>query len=160
VELRTKKQAAEFLGVSTRGIERAVRRGHLQALYRPGKHGLAAWFASDDLESFRDLQHARMPLGFAVKPPVDTGFTIGTIRPLPPPEGETGGRSPSPRRRTVNDVPITQRLTLNIEDAASLSGLPRQFLVANVQSGKLKAIKVGRSWFVKRTDLDAFVSEL
>ena len=160
MELRTKKQAAEFLGVSTRAVERAVRRGQLQAQYRPGRHGLTAWFSSADLETYRDLQYARTPLGFAVKPPADSGFTIGTITPLAPPEGEQGRHSPSPRRRIANDVPIPQRLTLNIEDAASLSGLPGQFLVENIQSGKLKAIKIGRSWFVKRTDLDTFVSGL
>ena len=34
MELKSKREAAEILGLSTRGVERAVRRGHLTVLYR------------------------------------------------------------------------------------------------------------------------------
>jgi len=44
-----------MLGVSTRGIERAVRRGQLTVQYRDSKHGKKAWFRPADLERYRSL---------------------------------------------------------------------------------------------------------
>jgi excisionase family DNA binding protein len=57
-------------------------------------------------------------------------------------------------------VPIVDRLTLTLAEAAQLSGLPRKFLVESVRSGVLKSVKVGRMAFIKRSDLNLFVQSL
>jgi excisionase family DNA binding protein len=57
-------------------------------------------------------------------------------------------------------VPIADRLTLSVDDAAQLSGLPRSFVLKSIHDDKLKAIRIGRSYHVKRSDLDRFVQEL
>lgn len=160
VQLRSKKQAAEFLGVSTRAIERAVRRGHLPAQYRPGKHGRMAWFAAEDLSRYRNFQNVRAPLGFTsavIDARRDPSIAIGAITPLASLEGQ-GDSSQHAHR--VNPVPLYRRLMLSIADAALLSGLPRQFLLASIQSEKLKGVKIGRAVFVKRLDLETFVAGL
>ena len=160
VQLKSKKQAAEFLGVSTRAIERAVRRGHLPAQYRPGKHGRMAWFAPEDLSRYRNFQQVRAPLGFTsavLEPKRQSGITIGTITPLAALETEL---NPAGRKQSVNPVPLNQRLMLSIADAALLSGLPRNFLLESIQSEKLKGVKIGRSVLVKRLDLETFVARL
>src|SRR5579859_1404700 len=64
MELKSKREAAELLGVSTRGIERAVRRGHLNVVYHDSKHGKKAWFSAAELERYRQQQQARGPVGF------------------------------------------------------------------------------------------------
>ena len=160
MQLRSKKQAAEFLGISTRAIERAVRRGHLVAQYRPSKHGRMAWFASEDLARYRNFQQVRAPLGFSsavVKAPNEGAFTIGTVTPIAPAEREV---TPSQSDSSKNVVPLNERLMLSVAEALRLSGLPRQFLVSSIQSKKLKSVKIGRSTFVKRSDLEAFVKGL
>ena len=155
MELKSKREAAELLGVSTRGIERAVRRGHLNVVYHHSKHGKKAWFSPGDLERYRQQQQARGPVGFM------TGWcggpTIGTVIPMvdmqPRPATE-------PPRRMAKTVPIVDRLTLTIAEAAQLSGLPRKFLAESVRSGTLKSVKVGRISFIKRSDLNEFVQSL
>lgn len=152
----SKREAAELLGVSTRGIERAVRRGHLNVVYHDSKHGKKAWFSPGDLERYRAQQLARSPVGFMTGS--SGGPTIGTVIPMvemqPRPLAE-------PQRRTMaKTVPIVDRLALTIAEAAQLSGLPRKFLVESVRSGTLKSAKVGRIAFIKRSDLNEFVQRL
>ena len=57
-------------------------------------------------------------------------------------------------------VPIAERLALTIDDAVQLSGLPRSFIVENINAGKLKAITIGRRHYIKRADLNEFVDKL
>jgi excisionase family DNA binding protein len=159
MELKSKREAAEMLGLSTRGVERAVRRGQLTVLYRDSKHGKTAWFRPHELEQYRELQQARGPVGFTsgipFRPPGNSP-PVGTLIPTVDLERR---REPEPQRG-ANRVPISDRLTLSVDDAAQLSGLPRSFIVKNIHSGQLKAIRIGRSYHVKRYDLDEFVHQL
>jgi len=159
MELISKREAAELLGVSTRGVERAVRRGHLPVVYRESKHGRKAWFSPSELERYRVQQQARGPVGFLsvpVPPLVPVSPPIGTL--IPAVEARP---APEPGRRSMQKtVPIVDRLTLTVAEAAQLSGLPRKFLVEGVRSGALKSVKVGRTPFIKRTDLNEFVHNL
>ena len=168
MQLKSKKDAAELLGVSTRAIERAVRRGHLVAQYRPSKHGRMAWFAAHDLARYRELQQSRTAFGFAsvgftsaaMKPPVDAAFTVGTITPLAPAEDERHRQPQHRHEPTANIVPLNQRLTLSLAEAAQLAGLPRHFLLENIEAKKLKAVRIGRLLYLKRSELEAFVAGL
>jgi hypothetical protein len=156
VDLISKRQAAELLGVSTRGVERAVRRGQLNVIYRDSKHGKKAWFSPGDIERYRSHQEARSsPVGFFTS---GSGPTIGTLIPAvnadPRPSPEAARRSPP------KTVPLVDRLTLTLAEAAQLSGLPRKFLAGSMRSGALKSVKIGRIAFIKRSDLNDFVQNL
>jgi excisionase family DNA binding protein len=159
MELKSKREAAELLGVSTRGVERAVRRGHLTVLYRDSKHGKKAWFSLQEIERYKQLQQARGPVGFTSgipgQPP-GTGPMVGTLIPMV----EMEPRRHKGRDLGANAVPIADRLTLSVDEAGHLSGLPRSFIINSIHTGKLKAIKIGRSYHVKRSDLDRFVQAL
>ena len=150
MELKSKREAAEILGLSTRGIERAVRRGHLTVLYRDSKHGKKAWFDPQELGRYSEIQQARGPVGFTSgipdQPQVGTLIPLVEIKSQPKPE--------------ANAVPLADRLTLSVDETAQLSGLPRSFIIKNIHDGKLKAIRIGRSYHVKRSDLDQFVQGL
>lgn len=159
MELKSKREAAEILGLSTRGVERAVRRGQLTVVYRDSKHGKKAWFSPQELGRYRELQQARGPVGFTsgipFRPPGNSP-PVGTL--IPSVDFEPR-RKPEPKQE-ANWVPIAERLTLNIDETALLSGLPRSFIVKSIHSGKLRATRIGRSYHVKRRDLDQFVHEL
>jgi excisionase family DNA binding protein len=165
MELKSKREAAEMLGVSTRGIERAVRRGQLTVEYRDSKHGKKAWFNSTDLERYRRHQAERVPMGFTtISPPQPTPTVptptvpmIGAVVPMV--DMETWPRKDK-RKASQNPVPIADRLTLTMGEAAHLSGLPRSFIAKNIHDGTLKGIRIGRSYHVKRSDLDQFVQVL
>jgi excisionase family DNA binding protein len=154
MELMAKREAAELLGLSTRGIERAVRRGQLTVVYRDSKHGKTAWFSPPELEQYRQLQQARGPVGFTSGIPPQP--VVGTLVPVV----EMEPRRKAERKQEANAVPIADRLTLNLEEAAHLAGLPRSFIVKSIHSGKLKAVRIGRSFHVKRSDLNQFVQGL
>jgi excisionase family DNA binding protein len=156
MELKSKREAAELLGVSTRGIERAVRRGCLKAIYHDSKHGKKAWFSPGDLERYRQQQQARGPVGFMTGS--SGGPTIGTVIPMVEMQPRTSAEPP--RRTMSKTVPIVDRLTLTIAEAAQLSGLPRKFVVDSVRTGALKSVKISRIAFIKRSDLNEFVQSL
>jgi excisionase family DNA binding protein len=159
MELKSKREAAKVLSLSTRGIERAVRRGQLTVLYRDSKHGKTAWFSPEELKQYKELQEARRSVGFTSGipgPPPGNGPMVGTLIPMV----EMESRRQMERRRGANPVPIADRLALSLDEAAQLSGLPRTFLVKNIHDGKLTAVRVGRSYLVKRSELNRFVQEL
>jgi excisionase family DNA binding protein len=151
--MKSKREAAELLGVSTRAVERAVRRGHLSVVYRQSKHGRKAWFSPADLERYRQHQEARVPVGFMT----GAGPTVGTLIPMV--DMQPRDQPPTVSRR-ANGVPIGERLTLTLADAAQLSGLPRSFISRNVREGRLRSVKIGRTVFVKRSELNEFVASL
>src|SRR5690348_7145724 len=85
MNLISKREAAAMLSLSTRGIERAVRRGHLAVEYQNGKHGRKAWFRAADLERYRRHQEMRGPVGFipGVPPQQPPGApAVGTLVPM------------------------------------------------------------------------------
>lgn len=159
MELKSKRQAAEVLGLSTRGVERAVARGHLTVVYRDSKHGKQAWFNAADLERLKLAQDGRGKVGFtsgiSFTPP-GPGPTVGTLVPMV----EIEPRHRKAGKNETQTVAVADRLVLTVEDAANLAGLPRSFIVANIHSGKLKSISIGRRHYVKRADLNHFVDQL
>lgn len=57
-------------------------------------------------------------------------------------------------------VRIAEQLTLSLKEAAQLAGLPRIFIEQSVETGKLKAFKIGTASYIKRSDLEAFIKSL
>jgi len=159
MELKSKREAAEMLGLSTRGIERAVRRGHLTVLYRDSKHGKQAWFQPQELDRLKMVQQGRSSVGFTSgippRPELPGAPAVGTLVPMVEihPRHKNRDREPA-------GVPIADRLTLTVDDAVELSGLPRSFIVENIRTEKLKAINIGRRHYIKRADLNQFVDRL
>jgi len=166
MELKSKREAAEMLGVSTRGIERAVRRGHLAVQYHDSKHGKKAWFSPVDLQRYQRRQETRAPMGFTPLPvqqlpPPSPGPTIGAIIPMVDlADWPRKGKDKDKPKQADNPVPIADRLTLRLQEAVQLSGLPHTFLVESIRQGKLKSITIGRRHYVKRADLNEFVQAL
>lgn len=150
-----------MLGISTRGIERAVRRGQLAVQYQPGRYGRTAWFNAVDLRRYHQIQQTRFPVGFTsaiTKPPADPGLTVGNVTPMVDVE-------PWPEKKPVhtekeNKVRIAEQLALTLKEAAQLAGLPRRFIEQSVEAGKLKAFKIGTASYIKRSDLEAFIQSL
>jgi excisionase family DNA binding protein len=160
MEMKSKREAAQMLGVSTRAIERAVRRGQLAVQYRDSKHGKKAWFRPADLHGYRRHQEERSPMGFTPLTPkqvLPPNPTVGALVPMVEIESwpKKGKHKPSD-----NPVPIADRLTLRLNEAVQLSGLPHTYILENIRSGKLKAIRIGRAWHIKRSDLSDFVQSL
>ncbi len=55
---------------------------------------------------------------------------------------------------------LAHKLTLNLAEAARISGLSTNHLRAAIHNGKLKARIVGRGWKVKPEELRAYVGKV
>lgn len=60
------------------------------------------------------------------------------------------------RRR--NDVPLTEKLALTLEEATALSAIGRTRLYAAIERGELRAKKDGRRTMILRADLVAYLN--
>jgi excisionase family DNA binding protein len=171
-----KKEAAEFLGVSTRAIERYAAKGKVSVSYTRNKTGQSlAEFSDEDLRRLKDeLQQAPYPQRPAVEVKITDRHDI--------PDNGNGHRSQALMPRNLVDfaellsvgigkqilatlgssspVPISDKLTLSLSEASHLSGLSRGFLTEAIHGKRLKAAKRGRGWNIKRADLDSYVKKL
>jgi len=57
-------------------------------------------------------------------------------------------------------VPIADKLLLTVTEVQALTGLSKDVLRDAISDGTLKAKLIGRSWRVKRSDLEEFVATL
>ncbi|MEO1433574.1 MAG: helix-turn-helix domain-containing protein [Cyanobacteria bacterium J06632_19] len=165
-----KKQAAEYLGVSVRALERYVQQGKLTVRYEKGKTRPTANFDQTELEAFKE--ELNQP---TIKPAVESRqiatevYDETSIAPINVAEfGEftvvdrlagmvemlitRGDKKPT--------VPIESKILLTLDEAQAMTGLSKGYLREAINQGYLKAKQIGKSWRVKRSDLDDFIEDL
>jgi len=168
-----KKQAAEFLGVSVRALERYVQQGKLTVRYEKGKTRPTANFDQTELEAFK--AQLNQP---TIKPAIEsrqtsTNFNNGThttdIQPVNVADFDEltvvdrlagmvemlinrGDKKPA--------VPIESKILLTLDEAQAMTGLSKGYLREAIEQEKLNAKVIGKSWRVKRSDLDNFIENL
>jgi excisionase family DNA binding protein len=163
-----KTEAAEFLNVSTRALERYVAAGRVASFYERGKTGKVLAFDADELERFKTELEA--PTSRAIALP-DKAPTQPTSRALAKPDGAANAFNADALvvlaqlisdsvRQAAPVVPIDAKLLLSLAEAQALTGLSRNTLRAAIDAGKLKAKRIGRGWKVKRRDLDSWIEKL
>lgn len=159
----TKAEVAEFLGVSKRAVERYVQEGKLNIHYKKGRTNRVAIFDETEvraLKAEREVIEQRTP---SVKSSASSASYQKALTEIVERVAVRVARAileeQGPERRQI--VPIEAKLTLNLKEAANLSGLSIEFLTEAINSKKLKAAQ-GRSqgWNIKRADLDDFVKKL
>ncbi|MEM6404190.1 MAG: helix-turn-helix domain-containing protein, partial [Cyanobacteria bacterium P01_D01_bin.116] len=57
-------------------------------------------------------------------------------------------------------VPIESKILLTLDEAQAMTGLSKSYLREAIGQGSLNAKQIGKSWRVKRCDLDNFVENL
>ncbi|MBD2296847.1 helix-turn-helix domain-containing protein [Anabaena sphaerica FACHB-251] len=176
-----KQEAAEFLGVSVRALERYVQQGRISVKYEKGKTRPTANFEQAELEAFREElnQPSVKPAFESRQTATDESRQIATDQ-----EQETGIAVQTPGEITEfgeiatvdrlasiiegllsqdNNQPkvaIADKLLLTMAEAQALTGLSREFLKDAIASGELKAKLIGKGWRIKRSDLDEYVDKL
>lgn len=154
-----KREAAQYLSLSTRAVERAVARGKLTVQYSKGRYGHEAVFNPAEVRRYKKEVELSIPKGPSVEParpttPASdnqTTLAVGEASPAGIIE-DSGPGNPA--------VPVAQKLTLSLVEAESLSGLSQYFLLRAIREKRVKAFKHGREWRIKRADLDEFVRKL
>jgi excisionase family DNA binding protein len=179
-----KQEAAEYLGVSVRAIERYVSAGKLPANYVRGKTGQVLNFDADVLERFKAELEAPVSRGTIEPDKARQSPTSGTTRATRPDsatsadsrtlarlDGANGqnallllsqaiAAATSDKVRQSPTVGVEHKLLLTLAEAQALTGLSRGVLRAAIDSGDLKAKQIGRAFRVKRADLEKYVGTI
>jgi excisionase family DNA binding protein len=163
-----KKQASEYLGISTRQLENYVKSGRLSVRYERGRTGDQAIYDDKELRRLRaelEAKHAPRP-AVVRESETDAGGESGESRAMV--RGSTSGlsmlaalvESAAAGKAIKPVVSVADKPLLKLAEASALTGLSRAILLSAINAGTLKAKLIGRAWRVKRTDLDAFIETL
>jgi excisionase family DNA binding protein len=181
---RNKKEAAAYLGISTRQLENYARQGRLSVRKEKGKTGDIAIFDDEELRQLKSELDAKRGLlqGAVVRDGASTS-------------GETNGAGATPESRaivrgstsglpqisphefidqlaaailarqaeqkhepTINELAAKPLLTR--AEAQRYTGLSRELLREAVTAGKVKEILLGRAYRMKRAELDSYIATL
>ena len=169
----TKKEAAEYLGVSTRTLERYVKNGKLSVRYEDSPNGEIALFDSGELDQFADdkqtprITPALRDSGLAPT----TSDTLsrnssGVVAGLLAPFQELTERLAfalsdyEERRETITPDKLRGKLLLTLAEAQILTGLSREILMEAIRDRKLPSQIMGKAYRIKARDLEHFIDEL
>jgi hypothetical protein len=145
-----KKQVAEFLGVSTRIVEKYASEGRLgEIVYVRGKTGKQAEYNREAVENLKTILESPDTALTVAKTP-DARLIVASLVEAITSREESRSAS----------VRVSEKLLLNLKDCKLLTGLSEQNLRDAIKSEKLKAKIIGRGWKIKKQDLDEFVSNL
>ena len=165
-----KQEAADYLDVSTRAIERYTAKGRLTPAYEKGRTGLAPVYDKAQLDDLKKDMHTP-----GARPEVNV------VKPDKPDRRSKPGKGKALALRGLGKsealaelivaietarsaarplAPLADKLTLNLSEASALSGLSRGHLRQAIEEKRLKARIIGRGFRVKRADLDAYVRKL
>jgi len=145
-----KKEVAEFLGVSTRIVEKYASEGRLgKVTYVRGRTGKQAEYTREAVENLKTMLDSPDTALTATRSP-DARLFVAQL-------AEALARSEQPRSEGVR---TSEKLLLNLTDCRLLTGLSDANLRDAIREGKLKAKIIGRGYKVKRADLDEFVEKL
>jgi predicted transcriptional regulator len=144
-----KKQVAEFLGVSTRIVEKYASEGRLgEVIYVRGKTGKQAEYNREAVENLKTILESP-DTAIATKTP-DARLILASLIEAITSREELRSAS----------VRVSEKLLLNLNDCKLLTGLSEQNLRDAIKSERLKAKIIGRGWKIKKKDLDDFVDSL
>jgi excisionase family DNA binding protein len=159
VEQKTKKEAAEYLGVSERAVERYAVDGRLNVYqekrFMSGKTRLINLYDFEDLKKMKEEMSQPQQVRSALPVKKDAlarsaaglSSLAGLLKEMSAPTSKVSG------------VPLNEKLSLSLSEAAELSGYSESFLAEACRDGRLPAHKHG-GWHITPENLKAFVSKL
>ena len=160
----SKKEAAEYLGISSRTLERHVKDGKIGVRYQPGATNDVAMFDEQDLENFKNERQTPK-----IKPTVVQSTSELLDQPPTDRIAQTSGGFLAPIITPFRDFSerlfsfpfLLQGKTLvNLNEAQIITGLSRDILMSAIKSGELEARIMGKAYRIKRKELDRFIDEL
>jgi excisionase family DNA binding protein len=160
-----KKEAAEYLGVSTRLVEKYASEGRIgEVTYVRGRTGKQAEYDRQAVEKLKAALDTP-DTAIAARTPDARLFAAHLVEILERREqanmealrGLLKGGSDKPRSASIR---VSEKILLTINDCRLLTGLSRQRLRQAIDDGKLKGRLIGRGFRIKREDLDGFIKKL
>ena len=147
---KTQEEAAEILECSKKTIARMADQKKIQRVLRrvPGRKPMPV-FNPDDIEALRVKTVEAEPFYVGEQGSVPEAKALA--RQTSQSEVNLLARLFADRNRSA--VPVEQKVFLNLKESVEYSGLPKAWLLREIKSENIKAIKVG-GWRIRRTDLE------
>lgn len=165
-----KQEAAEFLGIGVRSLERYMSQNRIAYIRQRGKTGEVVVFEKLELERFKAELHEPTHQGAIEQ--VRQGSSSNSSQMVTSSQimAEVGesllniSDGIDALLEAVKELayrtPVETKPLLTLAEARQLSGLSRQYLIQAIKQNQLKGQMIGKAWRVKRKDLDRFVSKL
>jgi excisionase family DNA binding protein len=159
-----KNDAAAFLEIGIRSLERYTGAGKVQAQKLKVKTGFALDYDPAELERFKavleaEKQEAGQPSPMS-PPSSPTALAVRPARTLANVVASVANGHGDTFTAAMVTQAIAVKLLLNLAECQALTGLSRATLRDAIEAGDLKAKMIGKAWRVKRGDLEAFVNGL
>jgi excisionase family DNA binding protein len=175
-----KKEAAEFLGISERSLERHTSQKRIAHTLKPGKTRPVLDYDQSELERFKEELNTEVhrPAEVQADEVTDEQTTAPNAAKDSSKALATFGELSGPPARALDlfgallqmaraeaqaqrpAVDIADKLLLTLAEAQALTGLSRATLREAIEAGDLKARQMGRAWRVKRDDLENYIKKL
>jgi excisionase family DNA binding protein len=168
------KEAAEYLGISVKTLERKIAGGEIAVAYVPGATGKQRTFDRAELDRFKAAEAERLVATTYVMSKSRNFDAPSTPHALQRAGGEQGmqafalmvadalqGRqTPGTATGRAVFVELKDKLTLSFKEASRLSGVPESHLRIAYANGKLRGAKIGRGVRVSPDALKAYVAKI
>jgi hypothetical protein len=164
-----KADAARFLNISEKTLERLVKNGEISSKLEKGKTRDIVIFDDEELKNFKEKRESskhRPAFSTDDSPAQDSLLLIPTKTDNLDRQNQT--LSFTPMITALESLAEAQKMVflqnkpmLNLSDSALVSGLSITFLEKALKDGRLKTFAGLRgSKVIRRTDLEKFISEL
>jgi excisionase family DNA binding protein len=152
-----KHQAAEFLGVSVRALERYTKTRKISARYEKGRTKPTPVYDEEELREFKSKLETSTHSPAVIPPDNDNGTK--TLSPLS--QTTRLVKNPDSLRHLVTALSILDERMLTVKEAAEVSGISEGALRRDMKAGQLPKYKgYGRGDRVKKSELRTYVQEL
>lgn len=163
----TKKEAAEFLEISIKSLEKYMSKERVKFTHIQGKYGKEVYFDEEEVERFKiELGDRKLAIGVNLLklnsdtvPPslTEEGIANSTQEVISLLKEIADGLS---KENKAIGLDINQKVLLTIDEVVGLTSLPPGAIKSAIKKGELKAVKVGRSRRVKAEDFQSWVKGL
>jgi excisionase family DNA binding protein len=164
--MMNKKEASEYLAISTRQIENYAKQNRLSVRKEKGKTGDIAIYDKNELKVLKkELDSKRAPRPSIVIENEGGNESREMIRASDSRLSDFSKLAEaliamSAPKKAATGVAIENKPLLKLDEAAALTGLSRSILREAINSKKLKGKLIGKAYRIKRPDLDSFISKL
>jgi hypothetical protein len=161
-----KFDAAKFLDISEKTLERLVKNGEISSKLEKGRTRDVVVFDDEELKTFKEKREsAKHRPAFST----DEASSQNSLSLMPTKTDNIDRQNQTIeflevfRTALTNQkqgVQIADKMLLTVKECRLLTNLSEKRIIEEIKTGKLEAKLIGKGWKIKRTDLNNFIGEL
>ena len=169
----SKTESAEYLGVSVRALERYTSQGLIGVKYVKAERGKKAYYLQEDLDELKEklnLEVHKPTVKDEKKEPLNlpsetSNFPSILETIINPVISQLTKLTNSIEKLSLltekqSKISLSEKLLLTLSEVQALTGLSRKILLEAIKEKKLNAKIIGKSWRVKKSDLEDYINYL